>query len=93
MLTDIQRAMLGDHEAAMRLADAEVLIPCPCCRSRAIVVEGTYQAPGKYSVTCGECFFATPWCVYKDDAIERWNTRAAILSAEEMEMLHGKENP
>ena len=22
-----------------------------------------------------------------------WNTRAPILSAEEMEMLHGKENP
>lgn len=91
VMTDIQRAMLGDHEAAARLTEQGVLIPCPCCKSRAIVVEGTYQAPGKYSVTCGECFFATPWCVYKDDAIERWNTRAPILSAEEMEMLEGME--
>lgn len=28
-----------------------------------------------------------------DEARLAWNTRAPILSAEEMEMLHGKENP
>ena len=30
---------------------------------------------------------------YKRDARLAWNTRAPILSSEEMEMLHGKENP
>lgn len=28
MLTDIQRAMLGDHDAAARLTERGVLIPC-----------------------------------------------------------------
>lgn len=31
MLTDIQRAMLGDHEAAKRLTDAGVLSYPECC--------------------------------------------------------------
>ena len=32
MLTDIQRAMLGDHEAAARLTEQGALIPCPWCK-------------------------------------------------------------
>ena len=31
MLTDIQRAMLGDREAAERLTEQGVLLPCPWC--------------------------------------------------------------
>ena len=31
-MDDIKRALLGDHEAARRLTDAGVLIPCPGCR-------------------------------------------------------------
>ena len=30
MLTDIQRAMLGDHDAAARLTEQGVMIPCRC---------------------------------------------------------------
>ena len=92
-MDDIKRALLGNKEAAKRLTDAGVLVPCAHCKGRAVLVEGTLQAPGRYSVVCGECFNATTWCVSKEDAIGRWNTRAPILSAEEMEMLHGKENP
>ena len=87
MMDDTKRALLGDHEAAKRLTDAGVLLPCAHCRGRAILIEGTFQAPGKYGVVCGECFCATKWCVAKEDAIGRWNTRAPILSAEGMEML------
>lgn len=47
-MTDIQRAMLGDHEAAARLAEQGGV-----------------------------------------DTVDTWNTRAPILSAEEMEMLEG----
>ena len=87
MMDDTKRALLGDHEAARRLTDAGVLLPCAQCRGRAILIEGTLQAPGKYGVVCGECLCATTWCVAKEDAIGRWNTRAPILSAEGMEML------
>ena len=30
MLTDIQRAMLGDHDAAARLTERGELLPCRC---------------------------------------------------------------
>ena len=30
-MTDEKRALLGDHEAAKRLTEAGVLVPCPFC--------------------------------------------------------------
>lgn len=30
-MDDKTRALLGDHEAAKRLMDAGVLVPCPMC--------------------------------------------------------------
>ena len=33
-MTDEQKAMLGDHEAAKRLTDAGVLVPCMCGGAR-----------------------------------------------------------
>ncbi len=56
-MNDIKLAMLGSKEAAKRLTEAGVLVPCPMC--------------GKTGV------------------LHSWNTRAPILSAEEMEMLEG----
>lgn len=91
-MDDKTRAMLGDHEAAKRLTEAGVLLPCPHCKGRAVLVEGTLQASGKYSVVCGECFCATTWCILKEDAIGRWNTRTPVLTSKEMEMLEGMGN-
>ena len=31
--TDVKRALLGDHEAAKRLTEKGVLLPCPWCGS------------------------------------------------------------
>ena len=86
-MDDVKLAMLGNKDAAKRLTDAGVLLPCPHCKGRATLVEGTLQAPGKYSVVCCECFCATKWCILKEDAIGRWNARAPILSAEEIQKL------
>ena len=86
-MDDIRLALLGDKAAQERLTERGELLPCPCCKARAKVVEGTYQALGRYSVTCGECFLSTIWCVYKEDAIGRWNTRAPLLTPEELEGL------
>ena len=38
MLTDIQRAMLGDHEAAKRLTEQGVLLACPMCGKAAVIL-------------------------------------------------------
>lgn len=80
-------AMLGDRDAQEALTERGVLISCPCCKGRAVVVEGTFRNSGKYSVTCGMCFLSTVWCTSRKDAIERWNTRAPLLSAEELEAI------
>ena len=126
-MTDIQRAMLGDHEAAARLTERGVLVPCPFCGNDAVVHE--VEAQPKYAETqkevpkgariirrisypSGKEYFEyrekeyIPQCVVSSccgsavkrfntpaEAISVWNTRAPILSVEEMEMLHGKENP
>lgn len=89
-MDDIKLALLGDKEAAKRLTDAGVLVGCPHCKGRAVLVEGKLQAVGKYSVVCGEFFCATTWCTSKEDAIGRWNTRAPILSEAEMKILEGR---
>ena len=113
MLTDIQRAMLGDHEAAKRLTDAGVLVPCPWCGILPHVE--TYDRLIVYECECGErrsfpgtlqrkespVLASAPESAVKEyyhrnadiEARLSWNTRAPILSAEEMEMLNGKENP
>lgn len=86
-MDDIKLALLGSKAAAKRLTDAEVLVPCGHCKGRAVLVEGKLKAVGKYSAVCGECFYATTWCTSKEDAIGRWNTRAPILSADELKAL------
>ena len=126
-MNDIQRAMLGDHDAAARLTERGVLVPCPFCGNDAVVHE--VEAQPKYAETqkevpkgariirrisypSGKEYFEyrekeyIPQCVVSSccgravkrfntpaEAISVWNTRAPILSVEEMEMLHGKENP
>ena len=57
-MDDKTRAMLGDREAAKRLTEAGVLLPCPHCKGRAVLVEGTLQASGKYYFEVG---WASPW--------------------------------
>ena len=55
---DIRLALLGDHEAAKRLTDAGVLIPCPFCssggRPELRVQEVEYGVCGAW-VVCAEC--------------------------------------
>ena len=80
-MDDVKKALLGDHEAAKRLTDAGV-VPYPeCCNG--CRWWGRHQK-------CSCCRRNTN---LKDCYETARNTRAPILSAEEMEVLHGKENP
>lgn len=93
VLSDEKRALLGDHEAAKRLTDAGVLLPCPMCEGQAKVRNERYYQPNvRRNVICMKCFTNSGWYKTEHEARLAWNTRAAILSAEEMEMLNGKEN-
>ena len=86
-MNDIKLAMLGSKEAAKRLTEAGVLVPCPMCGKTGVL----------HSIdNCKTVFACCPVCglmtrAYKGHEKARlaWNTRAPILSAEEMEMLEG----
>ena len=112
-MDDIKLAMLGDHEAARRLTEKGVLVPCPFCggavnlrrtstgyRTNPVVIldKWTVECP---SGCCQVKTFESE--IYQesdgdivikhngaDEARLAWNTRAPILSAEEMERLEGK---
>lgn len=93
-MTDEKAALLGDKEAARRLTEAGVLIPCPKCGRPGEV----YEYPGEdwsqpYTAKCkkNDCFWIGKDYPTKKQAIREWNTRAPILSKIEMERLEGME--
>lgn len=89
-MDDIKLALLGNQEAAKRLTDAGVLVPCPMCRGQARVRNERYYQPNvRRNVICMKCFTNSGWYKTEHEARLAWNTRAPILSAEEMEMLEG----
>lgn len=95
-MNDIKLALLGGHEAAKRLAQSGIVIPCPicggvdCCISD-ITGDEPY-VPERWSLHhfCkGIEAFISAYGRSAEKCIETWNTRAPILSAEEMEILEG----
>lgn len=95
MLDDKTRALLGDHEAAQRLTDAGILLPCPFCGSQAKikVPQGASVFPSDiyYNAICTECFALGPGGKSARYARHIWNTRAAILTPEQLDVLEGME--
>lgn len=92
-MDDIKLALLGDHEAAKRLTDAGVLIPCMCggeadCNCNGLMQGGSF----KWAVECLKCGLILGPFETEKEAEAQWNTRAPILSAKEMEMLEGMDH-
>lgn len=89
-MDDIKLAMLGSKEAAKRLTEAGVLLPCPFCGGEAMAEYDTIE-PFEYVVFCGDCGVMTG--TSEDEQVARlaWNTRAPILSSREMEMQDAKD--
>ena len=63
-MTDIQRAMLGDHEAAARLAEQGVLVPCPKCGKSARFEVTMHSERGAtrgwtFHIGCSACKYHT----------------------------------
>lgn len=87
-MDDIKLALLGNKEAAKRLTDAGVLVPCPGCRGKARVRSERYYQPNvRRNVICTKCFTNSGWYKTEYEARLAWNTRTPILSAEEIEMI------
>ena len=90
---DVKRALLGDHEAAKRLTDAGVLLPCAHCGKQAYISVDPECEPDSmgrkwaYTVVCGTCCSTSGLCYSADMARLAWNTRAPILSESEMKKM------
>ena len=86
-MDDIKLALLGDKAAQERMTEKGELLPCPFCGGEARVIG---VGKWRYAV-CKKCTIEGPVKMDIDEARLAWNTRAPILSAEEMEMLEGTE--
>lgn len=89
-MDDIKLALLGDHEAAKRLTDAGYPLTCKCGK-RPVLKIWERKAFGvwrirQYQLRC-KCGRESVVALNMYNAVSDWNTRAPILSAEEMEML------
>ena len=89
MTDDVRAALLGDHEAAKRLTDAGVLVPC-CGEAPKL---HCFMGLRAWAVECSVNghIHNTPLCDSEHEARLAWNTRAPILSVEEMGMLDAKD--
>lgn len=100
-MTDIQRAMLGDHEAAARLTEQGVLIPCPWCkgsvRMQNVRLSGRLLKTDfmcKNAVKCktfGQYIIDVENEFENPSALSQWNTRAPLLTPGQMERLEKAE--
>ena len=94
-MDDIKLAMLGNKEAAKRLTDAGVLVPCPMCKSDEIFVRSVLGAFDSRKITtkkytqCRSCFLQTTFYNTEKEARLSWNTRAPIMSESELKKLCG----
>ena len=88
-MDDIKLALLGNKEAAKRLTEAGVLLPCGRCGGEAELREIHTGGKPVYAVLCKKHDCGAYGCAHhtKQNAVAYWNTRAPILSAEEVEML------
>lgn len=87
-MDDIKLALLGDKEAAKRLTEAEVLLPCPFCGGEG-GLDSEFPA-GYFWVLCTGCGMQTEAFETEPKASLAWNTRAPILSAEELQRLEAQ---
>ena len=85
-MTDIQKAMLGDKEAAERLTEKGEILPCPFCGGPSTVVEDDFPYPG-YNVFCENCGVMISASGDKKFAVSVWNTRHQILTKDQIEVL------
>ena len=78
-MDDVKLALLGDHEAAKRLTEQGVLVPCPGCgKSDEIEVAIQDRILLEYYGHCWRCGWYGPICQTEREARLAWNTRAAV---------------
>ena len=88
-MDDVELALLGSKEAAKRLTDAGALVPCWRCGGEAELQEIHTGGKPVYAVVCKNHYCGAYGNAHpiKTDAASYWNTRAPLLTPEQMEAL------
>ena len=96
MITDKERAMLGDRAAQERITERGELLPCPFCKCNPALEEGF----GSFDYRCNtDGCRGSSYSSYGDDggdltysseyeARKAWNTRAPLLTPTQMALLN-----
>lgn len=101
MMDEKRLAMLGDREAQNQFTERGELLPCPKCHGISRIQHITTDVKmcmGFAYAYCEKCDLQTrsTWpptinCIAEKKAISDWNTRAPILSLDELKRLEGME--
>lgn len=90
MMDDRTLALLGDRAAQERITERGELLPCPFCGSKRVLFleqEEISTNNTKYGfIFCEECHFSSD-TYSKKNALHKWNTRAPILTLEQIKRL------
>ena len=76
MMTDkelIRRALLGDKQAQEECTEKGIVLPCPFCGNKNILISNW----GMWRCWCPECLGKSEDSLRERDAIKHWNTRPA----------------
>ena len=86
-------------ETTVTTPDEQTLLPCPFCgndgsgpiedalQTCEVDMEGQWKAPMAYSVQCDKCTATMGYAETEDEAVEAWNTRAAMPETKALEAL------
>ena len=69
----IRRALLGDKEAQWECTDRGIVLQCPFCGNKNILISNW----GMWRCWCPECLGKSEDSLRERDAIKHWNTRQA----------------
>ena len=85
-MTDTQRALLGDREAAKRVTEAGELLPCPWCGGHEIM-KASLPASVWYFCSSDGCEVLGPSADSEHKARVAWNARAPLLTPTQLALL------
>ncbi|GHU78709.1 hypothetical protein AGMMS49992_29840 [Clostridia bacterium] len=74
----INRALLGDPEAAKECTENDIILQCPVCCADDIGIANEY---GSYCIHCPYCGEATQWYDTPYKALLHWNSRPDLRTA------------
>lgn len=91
-MTTEQRAMLGDKEAQRQITERGELLPCPFCGGQIVIWDSDFGVVKFAECKKCEIRFVFKWDNTNKEIAEKWDTRAPILTMEQINALEAMEH-